>query len=90
MQAVGTVHGTWHANGCISEQVVVGALRAADVIVVVGTGLLVYVARFSILEDLGPVEIYALVISGLLNVPWEYAWLPQNAAVHPRHEFLLR
>ena len=20
------------------------------------------------------------------NLPWEYAWLPQNVAVHPRHE----
>jgi Undecaprenyl-phosphate glucose phosphotransferase len=66
LQAVGTAHGTWDANGSISEQVVVGALRAADVIVVVGTGLLAYAARFSILEDLGPVEIYALVIAGLL------------------------
>ena len=66
LQAVGTAHGTWDANGCISEQVVVGALRAANVIVVVGTGLLAYVARLSILEDLGPVEIYALVIAGLL------------------------
>ena len=63
MQAVGSAHGTRDANGCISEQVVVGALRAADAIVVVGTGLLPYVARFSILEDLGPVGIYALVIA---------------------------
>jgi hypothetical protein len=53
LQAVGVAHGSWGVNGCISEQVVVRVLRAVDVIVVVGTGLLACFARFSILEDLG-------------------------------------
>jgi Undecaprenyl-phosphate glucose phosphotransferase len=66
LQPVGVARGSWGTNGCISEQVVVGVLRAADVIVVVATGLLAYFARFSMLEDLNPFEIYALVIAGLL------------------------